>query len=204
MHIAEGVLSAPVLLVGAVAAAGLTGVGVKKTDQDRIPVVAVMAAAFFIASLVHIPLGPASVHLILNGLMGALLGWACVPALLVGLGLQAVLFQFGGLTVLGVNTVIMAAPALGLGLVLRPVIQGRGVVAVAASFCVGMGGVIGAGCVAALALYASGEEFLSAAQLLVAAHLPVALLEGGVTAIVVGSLKRIRPEIFAATSESGV
>ncbi len=204
MHIAEGVLSAPVLLVGAVVAAGLTGVGVKKTDQDRIPVVAVMAAAFFIASLVHIPLGPASVHLILNGLMGALLGWACVPALLVGLGLQAVLFQFGGLTVLGVNTVIMAAPALSLGLVLRPVIQGRGVVAVAASFCVGMGGVIGAGCVAALALYASGEEFLSAAQLLLAAHLPVALLEGGVTAIVVGSLKRIRPEVFTATSERGV
>ena len=35
-------------------------------------------------------------HLVLNGLMGLLLGWLAVPAILVALFLQALLFQFGG------------------------------------------------------------------------------------------------------------
>ena len=95
MHIAEGVLSAPVLLTGAVVAAGGTSIGLKKIDYDRIMTVALLAAAFFVASLVHIPIGPASGHLLLNGLMGVILGWGAFPAILVGLFLQALLFQFG-------------------------------------------------------------------------------------------------------------
>ncbi len=44
--------------------------------------------------------------------MGLLLGWPAFPAILVGLFLQALLFQFGGLTVLGVNTFNVAVPAV--------------------------------------------------------------------------------------------
>ena len=47
--------------------------------------------AIFVASLVHVPVGPSSMHLVLNGLLGLLLGWAAFPAILVGLLLQAVL-----------------------------------------------------------------------------------------------------------------
>ena len=43
-------------------------------------------------------------HLILNGLLGMLLGWAAFPSIFVALMLQAILFQYGGITVLGVNT----------------------------------------------------------------------------------------------------
>ena len=112
MHISEGVLSAPVLLAGAGGSlAGIT-IGLKKMDAADVPRVAVLSAAFFVASLIHVPIGPANVHLILNGLAGLVLGWVAFPAIFVGLTLQALLFQYGGITTLGVNTWNMAFPAV--------------------------------------------------------------------------------------------
>jgi cobalt/nickel transport system permease protein len=112
MHISEGVLSAPVLISGAGLAAVGTGIGLKKLDFEKIAEAAMLSAVFFVASLVHVPIGPSNAHLILNGLLGLLLGWGVFPAILVALVLQAVFFQFGGITTLGVNTVIMALPAV--------------------------------------------------------------------------------------------
>ena len=111
MHISEGVLNAPVLIsCGAAAIAG-TAIGLKKIDMDRIMHVSLLTATFFIASLIHVPLGPGSIHLVLNGLLGVILGWASFPAIVTALLLQAVFFQYGGLTSLGANTIIMAGPA---------------------------------------------------------------------------------------------
>ena len=112
MHISEGVIAAPVLIAGAAGAVAGCAIGLKKLDMENTPKVAVLSSAFFVASLIHVPIGPTSVHLVLNGLVGFLLGWISFPALLVALLLQAVLFQFGGITTLGVNTVVMALPAV--------------------------------------------------------------------------------------------
>ena len=112
MHISEGVLSGPVLVTGAAMALAGTSVGLRRLDLDRVAQAGMLAAAFFVASLIHVPVGPSSVHLILNGVVGLLLGWAAFPAILTALLLQAMLFQYGGITTLGVNTVIMAAPAV--------------------------------------------------------------------------------------------
>ena len=112
MHISEGVLPGSLLVTGWVLTIAGTYMGLKKLDNDRIPLAALLAATFFVASLIHVPAGPTSVHLVLNGLAGILLGWTVFPVLLTGLFLQAVLFQFGGLTVLGVNAFNMAFPAL--------------------------------------------------------------------------------------------
>ena len=112
MHISEGVLSPEVLAVGGAATLAGAAWGLKKLQQEDLPKVALMSAAFFVASLIHVPLGPASLHLVLGGLVGLLLGWSAFPAILVALALQALLFSFGGLVVLGANTLIMALPAL--------------------------------------------------------------------------------------------
>lgn len=103
MHISEGVLSAPVLISGGVLAAAGTMIGLKKIDYDHIARVGILSASFFVASLVHVPIGPANAHLIMNGVVGLLLGWAVFPAILVALLLQVVFFQFGGITTLGVK-----------------------------------------------------------------------------------------------------
>ncbi len=134
MHISEGVLSPAVLAGGAALAAVGTAIGLKKMDYEAIPRVAILSAAFFVATLIHVPVGPVGLHLVLNGLMGLLLGWLAVPAILIALFLQSLLFQFGGLTVLGVNTVIMALPAVVCFYLFRPFLRRQGTVAADGGF----------------------------------------------------------------------
>ena len=122
MHVSEGVLSAPVLAGGAAAAALGLGWSLRGLPWSRLMEVGLLSAAFFVASLVHIPVGPSSVHLIMNGLLGAILGWSALPALAVAIFLQALLFQFGGLSTLGVNICIMALPAVLCGRCFRPLL----------------------------------------------------------------------------------
>ncbi|MDR0551726.1 MAG: energy-coupling factor ABC transporter permease [Spirochaetaceae bacterium] len=129
MHISEGVLSLPVIAGGwALGAAGVA-VGLKKTPAEEVPKTALVSAALFLASLVHVPVGPSSIHLTLLGLAGYLLGWSAVPALFAALLLQGLLFQFGGLLSLGANTTIMGAAALaGYAMRLLTVSSGQCVV----------------------------------------------------------------------------
>lgn len=197
MHISEGVISAPVLLSGVALTAAGTAIGLKKLDYDRIPQVAILSSAFFVASLVHVPVGPSNVHLILNGLMGILLGWVAFPAILIALALQAVLFQFGGLTSLGVNAFNMAMPAVVCYYVFGAWVKSdNSGFAVSASFLAGFGAMLLAGLLTGLSLVFTGQSFLSAAQVIVAAHLPVMAVEGIFTAVCVQFLKKVRPEVL--------
>jgi cobalt/nickel transport system permease protein len=197
MHIADGVLSAPVLLGGGAIAAGGTAVGLKKMDMDQMPRVAVLTAAFFVASLIHVPLGPTSVHLILNGLIGLLLGWVSFPAILIGLLLQALLFGFGGLTVLGVNTVNMAMPAVIVYFIFSKLVKkdGRVIPIISSAFAAVFGILLGA-IFTAFSLVLSGEEYLSIAKAIVVAHLPVMAIEGVINVSVVMLLKKVKPEVL--------
>ena len=197
MHISEGVLSAPVLISGVAIAAAGAAAGFKKLDYEKIPQVAVLSAGFFIASLVHVPIGPSNAHLILNGLMGLFLGWVAFPAILVGLLLQAILFQYGGLTSLGVNTVIMALPAVVCFYVFRPGVRSnnKGLSMFSAFLC-GFVSVLLGSILAALALVFTGESFLGAAKVIVAAHLPIMVIEGIIVAACVKFLKKVKPEIL--------
>lgn len=197
MHISEGVIAAPVLIAGAaVAVAGCT-VGLKKMDIENTPKVAVMSSAFFVASLIHLPVGPTSVHLVLSGLVGLLLGWMAFPAILVALLLQAILFQFGGITTLGVNTVVMAVPALVCYLLYaRLVRSGSKVVAGAAGFMAGVTGILLGGLIVALFLISTGEQFTAVAKLFILAHFPVMIVEGILTTFIVIFIKRIKPEVL--------
>lgn len=196
MHISEGVLSPAILGTGAVLTVMGTAIGLRRLDYDRLMTVAILAAAFFVGSLIHVPVGPTSVHLILNGLLGVILGWAAFPAILVALMLQAILFQFGGITVLGVNTFNMAFPAVLAFYAFRPLLLKPGRLRSVGAFCCGALSVAGAGLFTALSLAWTSEGFLQAARLLFLAHLPVMAVEGIVTLLTVSFLARIRPELF--------
>lgn len=197
MHISEGILSAPVLLTGASLTVIGTAIGLKKMSYEKIPEVAVLSSAFFVASLIHIPVGPSSVHLVLNGLVGVLLGWMSFPSILVALSLQALLFQFGGFSSLGVNTFNMALPAVITYYLFNLLIRKNSkLIAMLAGFGAGMAG-IGLGTLfVAIALVTTGESFLNVAKLLVVAHFPVMIIEGIVTSFCVVFLKKVKPEIL--------
>jgi cobalt/nickel transport system permease protein len=192
-------LSGEVLAAGAVLAVGGVAVGLWRMEYQKVPEVAVLASAFFVASLIHFPAGPGSIHLTLNGLLGLLLGWMAFPAVLIALALQAVLFQHGGLTTLGVNTSIIALPGFISYYIFRIFLKGktsRGcLVAGAGAGCTGV--VLGV-VFMAVALLETGEEFLPIVKVLALAHLPALIVEAVVSAFVVLFLFKVKPEVLNA------
>jgi len=198
VHISEGVLSPAVLAAGVILSAAGVAMGLKKMSADRMPEVAVLSSAFFIVSLIHIPVGPASVHLIMNGLVGVLLGWMAFPSILVALTLQALVFQYGGFTVLGVNTFTVAAPAVTAYYLFSCAIKrnDNSSLTALAAFCAGALGVGLAALLLVLALVTTGEVFINVAKLIAIAHLPVFIIEGAITAFCVLFLKKVKPELL--------
>jgi len=125
MHISDGVLPTWVLITGWILAALLLIVSVSLSKKEtrniseRVPQVAVVTAALFVACMFRIPMPPTSLHLMLAGLAGILLGPLAFVCVFISLLLQAVLIQFGGVTVLGVNSLLMGIPALAGWLIFK-------------------------------------------------------------------------------------
>ncbi|MBQ8692228.1 MAG: cobalt transporter CbiM [Synergistaceae bacterium] len=198
MHISEGVLSTQVLIAGWAASGVGVYIGLKKLEPDKIARTALVASAFFLASLIHFKLGPSSAHLTLIAPAGLLLGWQVFPAVLAALFLQAILFNFGGFLVLGANLFIMAAPGLAAYLLFKKlIINNENKFAVIFAFIAGALAVLLAALLAGAALALSNHEFINIAEILFAANLPLALIEGIITALLISWLKRAAPEFLA-------
>ena len=165
-HIPDGLLSAPVLVSGAVAAVVGVGLGLRRLDERLIPRAGILAAALFVGSLVAIPVGPTSVHVLLSGLMGLMLGVAAFPAVFVMLLLQALLFGFGGLTTLGVNTVNIALPGVAFAALLGPMIRRADNGRAALAGLLGALSVAGTGGLVALSLALSSSDYTPVASVL--------------------------------------
>ncbi|CAM3316978.1 cobalt transporter CbiM [Thalassospira profundimaris] len=203
MHIVDGALAPEVLIGGGVLAVAGLGLGLRKLPIDKIPATGVLSATFFVASLIHVPVGPSSVHLIMSGLAGLVLGWTAFPALFVGLLLQAVFFGFGGLTVLGVNTVNIAFPAVLAGLLFRGMVSRSNPVTAAV-----LGGCAGAFSIAlttvfvAISLALSGDAFVPAAKLVFFAHIPIMVVEGLVSAASVYLIAKVKPALLQSADQT--
>lgn len=213
MHVPDGFLPGVVLAGGYIVTGAMTAYSLRKINQQEdpraeIPKAALLTAAFFIASAIRVPVPPVSIHLLLSGLMGVVLGWYAFPSILVGLILQFLVFGHGGFTTLGVNAVIMGMPAVIAFLVFRLAYRrpnaGTGWFAL-------WGFIAGAlGVVLAVALFYTviittlpadiDTELERAATIALSlAHLPLALLEGLFTALLVSYLRRVKPELIEGT-----
>ncbi len=201
MHISEGILNPPVLITGAALSAIGTAIGLKKLDYDHIMTVSLLSATFFVASLIHVPIGPGSVHLLLGGLIGLILGWGAYPAIITALLLQAVFFQYGGIVVLGANGLIIAAPAVFCGIFLQPYLQGSKKQLMISGFLAGFCSMFFSSLLMATTLYVSDHGFLRVAGIVLASHLPVMLIEGLITSFVVSFLARVQPEILSLANQ---
>ena len=196
-HIPDGVLSLPVLLGGGVLAVAGIAIGLRRLDERDIPKAALTASVFFVASLVSIPIGPSSIHLLLGGLMGLILGVGAFPAVFVGLLLQAALFGFGGLTTLGVDTVNMAAPGVILATLARPTMAraGLGRISLVAGGLAALA-VAGTAGGVTLALALSSADYLPSTKVVLLTYAPLAVIEAVVTGFVVAFLARVKPEML--------
>lgn len=198
MHISEGVLNAPTLIGGYAGTVALAAATMRKLDLEEIPKLSVITSVFFVASLIHVPIGVTSVHLILNGLVGVILGWRAFSAILIGIVLQAILFGHGGVTVIGINTVMLGVGALVAYIVWQQrhhfTFKRRELVFGALA---GAAGVAMSGIILSLALITTGEAFRVMAGAVLLAHIPIIVIEAGVVGACAEFLARVKPEILA-------
>ncbi|NJO46831.1 MAG: cobalt transporter CbiM [Oscillatoriales cyanobacterium RM2_1_1] len=218
MHISEGLLSAKVCLAGYGITGLITWYSLRKISHSSdptagVPKAALLTAAFFVASSIRVPVPPASIHMVLNGLLGAVLDIYAFPAVLVGLLFQAVMFGHGGLSTLGINAVIMGIPAL----IAAQVFQwhqslGRHLNRTLSLNLFGfLAGVIGIGlsCLLFLGItiltIPSGFDAATeqtAIRGLTLVHIPLVIVEGIFTSMVVSFLYRVKPELLISSPSS--
>jgi cobalt/nickel transport system permease protein len=216
MHIPDGILPVSVSVAGYATTGIATWYSLRKINQREnpqqgVPPAALLTSAFIVASWIHIPVPPTSVHLVLNGLMGVVLGYYAFPAILIGLFFQAILFQHGGLSTLGVNATMMGVPALLAYFLFRlraGLWRGRprntaGYRTLMAVFGF-LGGATGVGLAAAIALvllvttipaHLDAESERAAIYALTLAHVPLMIIEGVFTALVVLFLQKVKPDL---------
>ena len=211
MHIPDGILPGQVCAAGYAIAGGVTWYALRQIQrtsvpQREIPKAAMLTAAFFVGSSINVPLPPVSVHLVLNGLLGAILGWYAWPAILVGLLLQALLIGHGGLTSLGINALLIGLPALIAFGIFE--LRHLGTQEVASglrfklfAFLAGMTGLGLSACIFCsliLLTLPADLDIATEQQTLIwglFAHIPLMILEGSFTVMLVSFLRRIQPEL---------
>ncbi|HPW72802.1 MAG: cobalt transporter CbiM [Methanothrix sp.] len=198
VHISDGVLPPAMLAAGFLFTIILLILSMRGMMMEEIPKISLITAALFVASLVHFPVGPTSVHLIMNGLAGILLGRRAFVGVFVALTLQAVFFQHGGLTVLGVNAFNIGVPALFAWQLFerRRGLESPHLEVVFGALAGGLA-VLMSVLMVSLELLALGEAFTEISLLVIGAHLPVILIETAVVGGAAGFLFRVKPEMLA-------
>ena len=113
MHIPDGFLSGPIAVVGWVLAIAAVAYALRQTrgqlGEKQVPLMGVLAAFIFAAQSINFPVaGGTSGHLLGACLAAIILGpWAATLIMASVIGIQALIFQDGGLIVLGFNIVNM-------------------------------------------------------------------------------------------------
>jgi cobalt/nickel transport system permease protein len=202
VHLSDGVFAEPWLVAGFAGLAVLLLVALWHVREEDIPRIGVLTAAFFVGSSIHIKLAvlPTSAHLILNGLVGVILGRRAPLAVTIGLLLQYLLLAHGGLTTLGLNACIVGIPAVIAGwcypalrkLGLKPFARGLLLGAGAAALAVTLNFL--------LLLFCGKEDWSTLAKLVLLAHIPVVIVEGLMLGVIVRYLEKVKPEMLAGAS----
>jgi len=194
MHLADGVLSAPVIAVTYGASIASMAFAAKKIVDEDIPKISLMAGTFFAVSLISIPVPPTSVHPLICGLIGIILGAKAPLAFFVALLLQALLFKHGGITSLGANTIMLSVPAYLSYLMYKkmPIKKPAIKAGIIGALSVVMTVII---LIILLALtdqrFAQGD--FSVIKIAALSHVPIMAIEGILTAFAIGFIEKTKP-----------
>lgn len=207
MHIPDnGMMSAKVLgVMGAISAVGL-GAALRHAKLHlpprRIPLLGLAAAFVFAAQMLNFPVGGGtSGHLMGGVLVAALLGPSgAVIVMSAVLIVQALLFSDGGILALGANIFNMGlVGGVGGWLIYTPLARGLGglrgklVAAAFAGWCT----IVLAAVACSAQLAASGAVRWSIVfPTMTGVHMVIGIGEGVITALVLASIARTRPELL--------
>lgn len=210
MHIPDGLLPSSVYITGYAITGGVTWYSLRQISKEsnpqaQIPKASLLTAAFFVLSLIHVPIPPTSIHFVLNGLMGIVLGYYAFPAILIGLFFQAVMFGHGGIAALGTNAAMMGIPALLAYYVFhfsKPLERKQKTWTGIVAFVAGAGAIALSASIFTLVTLANiSDSFDIQAErtitlLALGGYGIQALLEGAFTVMLVAFLLRVKPELL--------
>ncbi len=211
LHIPDGFLSLAISVLTWVITVVVLLVAIRKSegsfDERLVPLAGVMAAFIFAGQMINFPVaGGTSGHLIGATLAAIVLGpWLAILVMTAVIALQALLFQDGGLLVMGANIIVMGIiPALvGFGLYRIAANQSRrlklGTAALAAWLSV-----MAAALVTALLLGFSGtSSFRIAVPAMLGIHALIGIGEALITTAALSFIISARPQLLQNGASTG-
>ena len=207
MHMSDGIVDAPTSLIfGLVAVAGLAVCVAKARgdlDDRTAPLAGLVAAFVFAVQMLNFPILPGVSGHLLGGALVAILVGPYVGALCVAivLALQALLFADGGLSALGTNITNMALIGTFVGfavaVALRPLARrGRTGLLATAFVAAFLNTVVASlGFVLEYAIGGQGLALGTVLGLMVGLHALIGIGEGIITALTVGAVAAVRPDL---------
>jgi cobalt/nickel transport system permease protein len=214
VHIPDGFINATTSVgAGAVAAGGI-GVSMRRAAQTlqerQAPLAGLVAAYIFAVQMLNFPVAAGTSGHLLGGVLAAVLvgPWAGAICVAVVLVVQSLLFADGGLTALGLNIANMAVVGVFGGwavfrLLRRALPAARPSVVVASGIAAGLSVVLAASAfVVEYALGGTGGAPVGTVlAAMVGVHTLIGIGEGIITALTVGVVLGIRPDLVAGAAD---
>jgi cobalt/nickel transport system permease protein len=210
LHIPDGFLNVVVSVICWVLTVVVLGVAISRTNRSlgerQVPLMGIMAAFIFAAQMINFPVaGGTSGHLLGGTLAAITLGpWAGMLVMTAVIAVQALLFQDGGLLVMGANILNMGLITVAIGYGLYRGVAGGGrtvkltVAGVAAWLSVMAGALF-----TSLQLWLSGTSPLQVVvPAMLTVHALIGLGEALITVAAVGFILQSRPDLLGEGSES--
>jgi cobalt/nickel transport system permease protein len=210
MHIPDGFLSLLIALFCWGAAIVLVAIAIRRTRDElgerQVPLMGVMAAFIFAAQMINFPVaGGTSGHLLGGALAAITLGpWAGMLVMASVIGVQGLLFQDGGLVVMGANILNMGllTVLIGYGLYRGVAGQSRGVRLTVAGVAAWLS-VMAAALATSLELWLSGTSALRIViPAMLGIHAFIGIGEALITVAALAFIMRTRPDLLEVKAEA--
>lgn len=214
LHIPDGFLTIVVSLIFWAATVVMVGLAISKTNQSlaekQVPLMGIMAAFIFAAQMLNFPVaGGTSGHFLGGALAAIVLGpWAGILVMSAVIGVQALLFQDGGLLVMGANIFNMGIITAVIGFGLYRLVTRR-----PKGLRLAVGGIaawlatVAAALLTSLQLWLSGTTRLEiVVPTMLGVHALIGLGEALITAAALTFVEQIRPDLLSGdqmTSNGG-
>ncbi len=213
MHIPDGFLSPAIAIFFWLITAVMVGIAISKTNKSlgekQVPLMGIMAAFIFAAQMLNFPVaGGTSGHFLGGALAAIILGpWAGILVMTAVIAVQGLLFQDGGLLVMGANIFNMGllTAIIGFGLYRSVIGRGKGLRLAVAGVAAWLS-TVGAALVASLQLWLSGTSRLEIVlPAMLGVHVLIGLGEAVVTVAALAFIEQTRPDLVnqKAAAEKG-
>lgn len=207
LHIPDGFLSTDVAVVFYVLTIAILALAIRQTSQtyreSTAPLMGVLAAFIFAAQMMNFPVaGGTSGHMLGGALAAILVGpWAAIVIMTCVVGVQALVFQDGGLAVLGANVFNMGIATAFVGFALYKAVVGLGgarrPVVLGATFAAAWVSVMVAALLTSAQLAISGtSDWGVVLPAMLGVHALIGIGEGLISAGAVGFILATRPDLL--------